>query len=71
MVVRPADCAWLAGGTAVTVWDLFGPETLSAAVDRYLARWPWLTRLVIVYLALHLLGVIPDRIDPLVRLAPR
>lgn len=65
LIMRPADRAWLAGGAVVAVWDLFGPETLSAAAGRYHLSRPWLTRTVILYLAAHLLGVIPARGDPL------
>lgn len=63
--MRPADRAWLTAGAVVAGWDLIGPETLSGAVDRYHHRWPWLTRMVILYLAAHLLGVVPARGDPL------
>ena len=44
-------------------------ELLSEAVDRYLDRRPWVTRLVVIYLAAHLLNLVPQRIDPLNRLA--
>ena len=43
-------------------------ELLSEAVDRYLDRRPWVTRLVVIYLAAHLLNLVPARIDPLHRL---
>lgn len=49
----------------VTAWDLAGAETLSAAAGRYHQRRPWLTRGVVLYLAAHLLGIIPARGDPL------
>ncbi|WP_131810468.1 hypothetical protein [Mycolicibacter heraklionensis] len=63
--MRPADRAWLAGAVAITAWDLFGPETLSSAADRYHQSRPWLTRGIVLYLALHLLSLIPARGDPL------
>ena len=46
---------------------MLGGETLSAAAGRYHQQRPWLTRTVIIYLSLHLLGIIPARVDPLTR----
>lgn len=63
--MQPADRAWLALGGGVLAWDLLGAETLSAAFARYHRRWPWLARAVIAYFAIHLLGLIPARGDPL------
>lgn len=65
MALRPADRAWLALGTGVLAWDLAARETLSAAAGRYHLHRPWPTRLLVVYLAAHLLGIIPARTDPL------
>lgn len=60
-----ADRAWLTIAASVTAWDVIGAETLSAAAGRYQQARPWLTRMLIVYLAAHLLGVVPARGDPL------
>lgn len=63
--LRPADRAWLGLAGAITAWDMLGAETLSTAADRYHRARPWLTRGVVLYLAAHLLGIIPARGDPL------
>lgn len=63
--MQPADRAWLVLGGGVLAWDLLGDETLSAAVARYHHRWRWLAPAVILYVAAHLLGVVPARGDPL------
>ena len=65
--MSPADRAWLTLAAGITAWDLTCPpgQTLSAAASRYHRRRPWLTRTAIAYLGLHLLGVIPARVDPL------
>lgn len=65
MSLSPADRAWLTLAASITAWDLCGRETLSAAACRYHRARPWLTRAVILYLAAHLLGVVPARGDPL------
>lgn len=69
--MKPGDYAWCAIGLGVIGWDATSPhgELLSEAVDRYLTNHPYLTRTVIIYLSAHLLNVIPDRVDPLTRLA--
>lgn len=65
MTLQAGDRAWLAMAAAVTAWDMCGRETLSAAADRYHHARLWLTRTVIAYMAAHLLGVIPNHLDPL------
>lgn len=69
--MRSADRAWLALGAAVVAYEAGAPrgELLSEGVDRYLVRRPWVTRVVVVGLAAHLLNAIPQRFDPLHRLA--
>ncbi|AXQ63211.1 hypothetical protein I5G72_gp64 [Mycobacterium phage Collard] len=69
--MRAADRAWVGLAAAVVAYEVGAPrgELLSQGVDRYLTRRPWLTRGVVCYLAAHLLNVIPDRVDPLARLA--
>jgi len=69
--VKPSDRAWLflsGGVVAYEVLALDG-ELMSEAVDRYLEARPWLTRAVIVTVALHLLNVLPQSLDPLARFA--
>jgi hypothetical protein len=44
-------------------------ELLSEACDRYLISRPLLTRGVVLYVAAHLLNVVPPRLDPLHRLS--
>ncbi|AOQ28899.1 hypothetical protein SEA_WATERFOUL_37 [Mycobacterium phage Waterfoul] len=69
--MRAADRAWIGLAAAVVAYEVGAPrgELLSQGVDRYLMRRPWLTRSVVLYLGAHLLNVIPDRVDPLTRLA--
>ena len=69
----PGDKAWVVLGSFIAGYDglatLFEWDTLSQscarALDDPLRRWP--TVLVIVYIAAHLLRVIPHRYDPLRR----
>lgn len=69
--MRTADCAWLVLGAGVVGYEIAAPsgELLSEGVDRYLTRRKWTTRVVVVGLAAHLLNLIPQRFDPLTRLA--
>jgi len=71
--MRPSDRAWLTLAVGVAIYDRYCPpgETLSAATRRYHRARPWTTRVVIVYLGMHLLGWIKDRADPLTWLPPR
>lgn len=55
-------------GVVMTV-EVTHDELLSEAVDRYLDRRPWVTRLAVGYLAAHLLNLVPARVDPLYRLS--
>lgn len=63
--MKPADRAWLTLAGGILAWDALGPETLSAACDRYHRARPWTTRLIVAVVALHLLDWLPRRIDPL------
>jgi hypothetical protein len=69
--VRPADRAWIALAAAVIAYEAFAPrgELLSEGVARWRAARPAVTHAGIVYLAAHLAGVVPRRVDPLHRLA--
>jgi len=76
--MRPADRAWLGIAAGVTVYEVAAClrdwELLSGAVDRYRAvnRPARLAvDVVIGYFALHLTRAIPERADPLSRLANR
>lgn len=65
--MRPADRAWIILAGGILAYDLACPpgETLSEGMGRYHQARPWLTRTVVVYLAVHLLGWWPSRGDPL------
>lgn len=67
--MRPADRAWLTLAGGIAAWDVTCPrgETLSEGASRYHRVHPWLTRLVVGYIAAHLLDLLPDRLDPLHR----
>uniref|UniRef100_A0AAU8GNV2 Uncharacterized protein n=1 Tax=Mycobacterium phage Pharb TaxID=3136626 RepID=A0AAU8GNV2_9VIRU len=71
--MRAADTAWLALGAGVIAYEVKAPrgELLSEGVDRYLSRRPWTTRVVVAGLALHLLNLLPEGLDPPNRLAKR
>ncbi|WNM68977.1 hypothetical protein SEA_TRIBLETROUBLE_36 [Mycobacterium Phage TribleTrouble] len=71
--MRCSDKAWLALGAGVVAYEITCPpgELLSEGVDRYLTRRKWTTHAVVVGLALHLLNLLPDRLDPLNQLAKR
>lgn len=63
--------AWLVLAVAVALYEIAAPkdQLLSEAVDRWLAKRPWMTRAVVVLTAAHLLNLIPQRVDPFHRLA--
>lgn len=63
--------AWAALGVAVVVYEVLAPpgELLSEAVDRFLERHPWATRATVGIVALHLLNLLPNKVDPIHRLA--
>ncbi|QFG08887.1 hypothetical protein PBI_MALAGASYROSE_37 [Mycobacterium phage MalagasyRose] len=69
--MRAADRAWLTIAAVVLTYEAGAPrgELLSEGVDRYLVRRPWVTRVVVGYLGAHLLNLIPERVDPLTRIA--
>lgn len=66
--LRFADCFWVAAPTVAVVYNVFFAEedsdTISAAWDRYLARWPWL-RPVIHTVAKHLANDLQPWADPI------
>lgn len=65
------DYGWLAVGAVVVAVEAFAPrgKMLSHGAARYKAARPVLTTAVIGYLAGHLLGLIPARLDGLSRFA--
>lgn len=62
-----AKRGWLAVGTVVGIHELAcgSGQTLSEGVDKALERYPVPTALAIGVTSLHLLNLIPERIDPL------
>lgn len=71
MLVRSGDWAWCVVGVGVLTYDVVCPkqELLSEACDRYLTARPVLTHAVVLYVAAHLLNLMPQRLDPLHRLS--
>ena len=73
--LRAGDWAWLAIAAGVVGYEIAasrrGYELLSEAVDRYRILYPLATNITIVYLAAHLVRIIPRRIDPLYLLGTR
>jgi hypothetical protein len=71
--VRPADRALIGLGVAVTAYEAAALvtdwELLTVAIRRHRDRRPVLTVGAITFLAAHLIGVWPPRLDPLHRLA--
>ena len=65
--LRPGDIAWIVLVAGVVLYEVCSPEDelLSDAADRYMYRRPWVTRLVVSSVALHLTNHLPDRVDPL------
>lgn len=63
--MSPADRAWLALAGGVLAWDLACPrgETLSEACTRWRIQRPVATYAGIGYVVLHLLDLLPERID--------
>lgn len=62
---------WATLTIGVMVYELHAPQgqLLSEGIDRALIRYPNLTRFIVTIVALHLLNLIPQRIDPLHRVA--
>lgn len=66
-----ATLGWAAIGAGVLAWDLMAPETLSEAVDRSLKKHRTTTVLAVSATALHLLNLIPERVDPIHQIGKR
>lgn len=63
--MRPADRAWIVLGASVLAYEIVADDLLSMAADRWMERHPWLTRVAIAAVAMHLCNAIPERLDPL------
>ena len=63
--------AWMILASGIIAYDLACPvgQTLSAGCQHAHRQRPWLTRTVVAYLAAHLLGWLPRRVDVLTQLA--
>lgn len=63
--------AWAGLIAGVAAYDMLAPDTqmLSERVDRGLERHPLVTTLAIGATALHLLNVLPEKIDPIHQVA--
>lgn len=68
---REAMLGWAALIVGVMVYEFHAPpgQLLSEGIDRALLRYPNMTRFVVTIVALHLLNLIPQSIDPLHRVA--
>lgn len=62
---------WIALGAGIVAYEVGCPkgELLSEGVDRALECRPWLVRAAVGAVALHLLNVLPDQIDPIHQIA--
>lgn len=68
---REAALGWAALAGLIVAYEVVAPEgqLLSEEMDRALIRWPVASRVVVAIVALHLLNMIPDHVDPLHRVA--
>lgn len=64
--MRRSDWAVVAIIGSSIAYELLAPrdDLISHAMDRYIARHPWLVRLAIGTIALHLANLLPHRLDP-------
>lgn len=68
---HPSNKAWGVLAVGVLIYDWLAPtgETMSEAVDRAIERHPIITIGAIGAVALHLINALPERVDPLHKLA--
>lgn len=64
---------WISLATAVAIWDIYAPETLSHAVDRaldhkYMKYIAWGIGGIVTG---HCLNVLPNAVDPIHQIAKR
>lgn len=66
-----AETAIKWGSAAILAYELVCPEkqTISEGTDRLIEKHPVLTRAVIGTVALHLMNLLPEQIDPLHRIS--
>lgn len=66
--MRDSERAWIALGVGVAVYEMLAQdgELLSHQVDRWLERHPVITTTAVVVTSLHLLNLIPPKLDPFV-----
>lgn len=71
--MRNSDRAWIVLAASIVTYEFVAQpdELLSEAVDRYLEKHPWLTRMIVAVVSAHLLNFIPPRVDPLHRIAEK
>lgn len=64
--MRPSQKAWIALAAGVIIYEIGATEgeMLSHQCDRWLASHPVLTTAVISFTALHLLNMLPSKVDP-------
>lgn len=66
--MKHPDAAWLTIAGGVVTWNVTradDADMLSSAAHRYVAGNPVFARAVIAAVALHLMDVIPERVDPI------
>lgn len=58
--------AWMVLIVAILAYEIAAPkdQLLSEAVDRWLVKYPWPTRVAVALVAAHLLNMIPNKFDP-------
>lgn len=68
---REAALGWVVVGAVVLTYEVIAPDgqLLSEGIDRALEKHPIATRIGVGLVAMHLLNLIPDRVDPVHRLA--
>ncbi|AXH67902.1 hypothetical protein SEA_CHASER_96 [Mycobacterium phage Chaser] len=69
--MKPSDFAWLALAIGIISYEVAAPpgELMSEGWDRYLQRFPVTARVFPLLLTLHVINALPDRYDPVHRLA--
>ncbi len=60
---KQGDVAWLAIIACIIAYEFTADELLSEAAERYCAKHPWLTRLLIAAVAGHLACLTPPKYD--------
>ena len=69
MRVSPGTVAW----SAIVAWEFLCPpgNMLCQVLDPVIARWPILSRVVIIYTALHMANMLDEKLDAYYRLGER